>query len=348
MSRVGIVGYGMAGRDIHRGPLTEAGWEIAAVVTGNAERAEQARSDTPGVEIRPTIDALLADRDELGLDLVVIASPSGAHAPNAHAAIVAGVPVVVDKPFALDADQALEVVDHAEREGVPLSVFQNRRYDPEFRTLADVVARGAVGEVIRFEHRWERWRPVPKDRWRERLPADQGGGIVLDLQTHVVDAAVRLFGPVGSVFASIRSITTDADDDAFLALLHESGVESHLITSSVAGAPGPRVRLLGREAAYLLANLEPEPSTFAELANADGSTGWLYRGDEREPVPTVAGGQDEYYRQVATALGAPDPQAAMPVDPHDAVHVMAVIDAARIASDEQRVVEVITPGVRPD
>lgn len=345
MTRVGIVGYGMAGRDIHRGPLLEAGCDVVAVVTGNPERAEQAREDLPGVAVHATLEDLLASPEPL--DLVVVASPSFAHAANAHAVLDAGIPVVVDKPFALDASEALAVVEHAEQAGVPLSVFQNRRYDPEFTTLASVVERGLVGEAFRFEHRWERWRPVPRTRWREQLPAAEGGGILLDLGTHVVDAAVHLFGEVTTVFATIGAITTPADDDVLLVCRHGGGMVSVLGTSSVAGAPGPRVRLLGTSAAYVLSNLEPEPSTVAELASADGATGWLYRGDAREPVATVAGSQADYYRAVVAALGSADPQAAMPVDPYDAVHVMAVLDAARASAAENAVVTVVTPGRRP-
>ena len=71
---------------------------------------------------------------------------------------------------------------HAEASGVPLTVFHNRRYDPEHATVARVVADGLIGTPFRYEMRWERWRPVPKDRWRENASPADGGGILLDLQ----------------------------------------------------------------------------------------------------------------------------------------------------------------------
>ncbi|KRE41000.1 Gfo/Idh/MocA family protein [Knoellia sp. Soil729] len=345
MTRVGLAGYASAGRGIHAPIIAEAGLEIAAVATSNPERRAEVASDFPDALVVDDLDALLAVD---GLDVVVLATPTGDHLEHALKVIEAGVACVVDKPLAVNADDCLTVVDAAERAGVPLTVFQNRRYDPAFTTLATVVADRLAGEVFRCEQRWERWRPVPKDRWRENAAPSDGGGIMLDLHAHLVDSAVQLFGPILTVFATVESHTTAAEDDAFFVCRHESGVVSHLGALSVSGAPGPRVRLLGREAAYIQNEFEGEPNVFADWADADAEhCGWLYRSEEREPVPTTASTQADFYRAVGAALSAPDPQAAMPVDPRDAIHTLAVIDAARVSAEGERVVEVMTPGVRP-
>jgi predicted dehydrogenase len=343
MTRVGLAGYGMAGRDIHAPLVKEAGLEVVAISTSNPQRREAALADHPGVEVVPDLEALLAVD---GLDLVVLATPSGEHAAHALAAIEAGIPVVVDKPLAVDADAALEVVDAAGRAGVPLTVFQNRRYDAEHATLAEVVRSGAIGDVYRAELRWERWRPVPKERWREQAAPEQGGGILLDLHSHLVDAAVQLFGEVESVYAEIHARTTHAEDDAFLACRHTSGVHSHLSATSVAAAPGPRVRVLGSSGAFLLNQFEAEPNIWSDLRDDEGSAGWIFRGEEREPVARQASHQADFYRAVARALAGPDPVGDLPVDPRDAVHTLAVIDAARTSAEGRRVVDVITPGER--
>ncbi len=342
MTRAAIAGYGFAGRDIHAPRLLEAGLEVAAVSTASPERAAAARADLPGVRVVPGLAELLAVPD---VDVVVLATPTGGHAEQVRAVVDAGRPCVVDKPLAVDAPSAAEVVRYAERAGVPLTVFQNRRYDPEQATVARVVADGLVGDPFRYEMRWERWRPVPKDRWRENLPAAEGGGLLLDLHSHLVDAAVQLFGPVESVVATLAARTTVAEDDAFLLCRHVGGVESHLGASSVAAAPGPRVRLLGTEGAYVLADFEGEPHLWSGQADADAAhSGWVYRGQEREAVVRVTSSQADLYRGVARALAGPAPQAAMPVDPWDAVHTLAVIDAARVSAREQRVVRVEGPG----
>ena len=342
--RVGLVGYGGAGRAFHAPLLTAAGLDVAAVVTANPERSAQVREDLPGAAVVPDLAALLSAG---GVDLVVLASPTGAHVAQVHEVVDAGVPVVVDKPLGVDASSALEAVDAAQRQGVPLTVFQNRRYDPEFRTLARVVSERLVGDVLRAELRWERWRPVPKQRWRENAPPEEGGGLLLDLFPHLLDQACVLFGQVETVYAELFAYTTVGEDTAFLSCRHTSGVVSHLGSTSLAAAPGPWLRLLGRQGAFVVGGLNEEPTAFSEWMPSDeGHLGWLVRADgSREPVARVPGDQADFYRQVARALTQPD--AAMPVDPRDAVHTLAVIDAARTSATTGRVVEVVTPGQAP-
>jgi len=341
MTRVALAGYGFAGRDIHAPLLGEAGCQVVAVSTRNPERVDAARADLPGVQVVPGLDELLAVP---GLDLVVLATPSGGHAAQVRSVVDAGLPCVVDKPLAVDAAAAAEVVRYASAASVPLTVFQNRRYDAEHATVARVVSDGLVGIPFRYEMRWERWRPVPKERWREQASPAEGGGILLDLHTHLVDAAVQLFGPVETVFATVAARTTAAEDEAFLVCRHAGGVLSHLGATSLSGAPGPRVRLLGTQAAYVMADFTAEVHVWSGQADADPAhSGWLYRGDRREPVERAGSGQADLYRAVAAALASEDPQAAMPVDPWDAVHTLAVIDAARVSAAQERVVAVVTP-----
>jgi len=341
MMRVALAGFGASGQTIHAPLLHEAGCDVVAVSTSDSTRADAARVEFPGTEVVLRLDDLLVVP---GVDLVVLATPSGGHAAQVRAVVDAGLACLVDKPLAVDAAEAAAVVRYAEAARVPLTVFQNRRFDAEHATVARVVADGLVGTPFRYEMRWERWRPVPKERWREQASATEGGGILLDLHSHLVDAAVQLFGPVTTVFATVDARTTPAEDDAFLVCRHTGGVVSHLGATSLSGAPGPRVRLLGTQAAYVMADFTGEAHVWHGQANADAAhSGWLYRGEERTPVERAAGGQSDLYRAVAAALASDDPQAAMPVDPWDAVHTLAVIDAARVSAAQERVVRVQTP-----
>ena len=341
MTRVALAGFGSSGQTIHAPLLHEAGCEVVAVSTSDAERGAAARAEFAGTRVVPRLDDLLAVP---GVELVVLATPSGGHADQVRTVVDAGIPCLVDKPLAVDAHGAAEVVRYAEAAGVPLTVFHNRRFDPEHATVARVVADRLVGTPFRYEMRWERWRPVPKDRWRENASTSEGGGILLDLHSHLVDAAVQLFGPVTSVFATVDARTTRAEDDAFLVCRHTTDVVSHLGATSLSGAPGPRVRLLGTDAAYVMADFTGETHVWSGQGDEDAAqSGWLYRGDEREPVARGTTTQADLYRAISAALGSDDPQAAMPVDPWDAVHTLAVIDAARVSAAEQRVVTVETP-----
>lgn len=351
--RVGLVGYGSAGRGIHARLLREVGHQVTRVVSRNSARAAAARHDWPDVAVDADVPALLAHAAEL--DLVVIASPTGEHVAHVTAALASGLPVVVDKPLATTVDEAAALARAADETGGRLTVFHNRRWDPEQLTLRALLEAGELGQVHRFERRWERWRPVPQDRWKEN--DTRAGGLLLDLGSHLVDSAVQLFGPVTRVYAELRALTTPAEDDVFLALTHAprsdgTAVVSHLQAGGLVGAPGPRTRVLGDRAAYLVTIFEGEATPFSGLdehpagawhaipgtspSDDDAHEGWLVRGEERVPVRRVPGGHGDYYRAVADWVRGSGPR---PVDPWDAVTTAAVLDAARVSAREGRVVD---------
>lgn len=270
--RVGLIGYGVAGAFFHA-PLVAAtpGLSLSAVVTGNPGRA---------AEVREKYGArAVGDAAELwdSSDLIVVASPNRTHVPLAEAALKAGLPVVVDKPLAATAAQARGLVRLAGELGLMLTVFQNRRWDGDFLTAERLVSSGELGTVSRLESRFERWRPTPKGGWRELGGAEEVGGLLYDLGSHLVDQALRLLGPVTHVYAEsdIRRPGVASDDDTFIALTHAGGARSHLWASAVAPRLGPRFRILGSEAGYvkhgldiqedqLRAGLTPDSSGFGE------------------------------------------------------------------------------------
>lgn len=324
--RIAVVGYGSAGRGIHARLIREAGLEVGAVVVRDPGRTAAARDDWPGVVVHPTLEDLLAGD---GLDLVVLASPSGLHEEQVTAVLEAGIPCLVDKPAATDAAGVERLLDVGRRTGTRWTVFHNRRLDAEQLTLRALLERGELGTVHRFERRWERWRPQPRDRWKENDIV--GGGLLLDLGTHLVDSAVQCFGPVESVYAELRALTTPTEDEVFLSLRHAGGVVSHLEAGSLTGAPGPRTRVLGDQGAYLVTSFEGEPSPFSALDDdaPAGTEGWLVRGADRTSVPRAPGSHADFYRAVPAWLAGGPP----PVDPVDARHVARVLDAARRSAD---------------
>ncbi len=336
--RVGLVGYGSSGRGIHTPLLKELGQHVTVVVTRT--HGDQARADWPRATVVPDVPGLLAHSS--GLDLVVVATATGQHAADVGLLVKAGLPILVDKPLATTERAAFELVRLATQHGARLTVFQNRRWDSEQLTLAAVLARGELGRVHRFERRWERFRPVPQQRWKELDPAS--GGLLLDLGSHLVDSAVQLFGPVATVYAELRALTTPAVDDVFLALTHVPGpdgrqVISHLTAGGLVGAPGPRTRVLGDKGAFLVTSYEAEPTPFALLdegKKVPPHAGWLVRGADVEPVPAAPGGHTDLYRAVVrwAVEGGP-----APVDPLDAVRVARVLDAARVAAEQGRPVK---------
>jgi predicted dehydrogenase len=331
--QVGLAGYGLAGRVFHA-PLIAAteGLELATVVTSNPERRAQAEADHPGVRVVDKAD------DALDADLFVVATPNKSHVPLGLAALEAGLNLVVDKPLAASAAEGRRLADAAREGGLVASVFQNRRFDGDFLTVRRLIESGELGRVLRFESRFERWRPeVKPDAWRELGAPEEGGGLLLDLHSHLIDQALQLFGPVANVYAEIdrRREGVQADDDVFVALTHENGARSHLWASAVTAQLGPRFRILGSEAAYVKWGLDPQENQLSEGLRP-GDPGYGEEGHERygrlgtdaesRRVATERGRYEAYYQQVRDAIsdGAPTPS---PLE--DGVAVLDLIEAAR-------------------
>ncbi|MFB6710815.1 MULTISPECIES: Gfo/Idh/MocA family oxidoreductase [unclassified Streptomyces] len=345
--RVGLVGYGLAGSVFHA-PLIAAteGLALDTVVTSNEERRAQARAEFPGVRFAASPEELWDRADTL--DLIVIASPNRTHVPIATAALRAGLPVVVDKPVAGTAAEARELAALAEERGLLLSVFQNRRWDNDFLTLARLIADGELGDVQRFESRFERWRPQPKGGWRESGDPQEIGGLLYDLGSHVVDQALVLFGPAVRVYAEsdVRRPGAAADDDTFLAITHANGVRSHLYVSATAAQLGPRFRVLGSTAGYVKYGLDPQEAALRAGARPTPGGPW---GEEPEtlwgrigsgespltgggaPIRTQPGDYPAYYAAVTDALRG---RGDNPVTALQAAAALDVLEAARRSARE--------------
>ncbi|HEX7277953.1 MAG TPA: Gfo/Idh/MocA family oxidoreductase [Acidimicrobiales bacterium] len=340
--RVGLIGYGFAGETFHA-PFIEAvgGLELAAVVTSDPERRRRSAAAHPGAVLLGSVDELWPAAADLGLELVVVAAPNRAHLPVSLAALDAGLAVVVDKPLAPTAAEGRRLVEEAARRGLLLTVFHNRRWDGDFLTVRRLAAAGALGDVWRFESRYERWRPHPRlDVWRERADPAEGGGILLDLGSHLVDQAIVLLGRPRSVYAEVarRRPGAEVDDDVFIAVEHDGGARSHLWASSVVPRPGPRFRVLGGHAGYEVGGMDVQEEAL-KRGERPGGPGWgvappdrwgtLGTEDDLAPVPTEPGDYGRFYEGVVAALRAGGPP---PVDPLDAVLTLEVLDAARASA----------------
>ncbi|WP_214106741.1 Gfo/Idh/MocA family oxidoreductase [Acrocarpospora catenulata] len=339
--RVGLVGFGAAGRFFHA-PLIAVtpGLRLAAVVTRDPEKARLVRLAHPDAEVVGAAEELWSRSD-----LIVIASPNRTHVPLAEAALRADLPVVVDKPLAGTAAESRALTALAAERGLPLTVFQNRRWDGDFLTIRRLLPE--LGEVRRLESRFERWRPVPKGGWREQGGPGELGGLLYDLGSHLVDQALQLLGPVTAVYAEsdVRRAGVAAEDDVFLALTHANGARSHLWMSAVAGQLGPRFRVVGADRTYVTWGMDPQedrlragtaPDEKGFGARPEAEWGTLGVLGEVARVPTEPGAYLDFYRGVAAMVRE---KAAPPVDPGGVVAALAVLEAAKVAAAEERVVE---------
>jgi scyllo-inositol 2-dehydrogenase (NADP+) len=339
--RAGIIGYGLAGSVFHA-PLIAStpGMQVAAISTSDPLRRSRARRDYPGAVVYPTAEALLADPSQL--DLIVVATPNRAHVPLGIAAMSAGLPVVIDKPMAASVARAEELLETARRTGKLLTVFQNRRWDNDFLTVRQLIHEQTLGQVVRVESRFERFRPTrAENAWRENADPDDGGGLLFDLGPHLIDQVRLLFGQPTSVYAEsdARRAGAAVDDDTFIALRFSGGEVAHLWASVIPKHPGPRFRIIGTSGVYEKDNLDPQEAALAAGARPS-DPGWGTEPRERWGrvitstgdlsfeglVETVPGSYETFYALLLAALrsGAPPP-----VDPADSLAVLKIIEAAR-------------------
>ena len=329
--KVGIAGYGLAGRSFHAPILAGTNFEVTAVLTTNDVRKRHAKEDFPTVKIVSTIEEL-CDQD---LDLIVIASGNQVHLSQALTAINAGIPTVVDKPMGINVAQTREILDAADSAGVAVTTYFNRKWDSDILTLKRVIRDGQIGRVIRMDSRFERFRPqLNPQSWRENNSPEDGGGLLLDLMPHLISTAIECFGPANLKSSSIRSVRGGADDDCVLVLAHETGVESILSASAVVGAPGPRLRVIGSEGAFVVKELDPQEALLrAGKAPKDGkweedtsSQAFIHRGDSVEEFKTDPGNYASFYSLVHEAIVN---KTAMPISPEEILAVAQIIDKAR-------------------
>lgn len=331
--RTAVVGFGISGRVFHA-PLIAAapGYSLDVIVTADPERAAEAARLHPDARIVPTPDALPALAGNL--DLVILCTPPVTHFDLAATAIAHGLHVVVDKPFVTTAAHGEELITRASNAGVRLTVFQNRRWDADFLTLQRIIAEGALGNVRTFESRFEWWRPDGFGNWRDTASLVEGGGILNDLGAHLIDQAIQLFGPVAESYGETENHghPDGSDTEAFVSLLHQSGVRSRLWMNGMAAQAGPRFHVLGSEAGYTKWGLDSqEPGLAAGLSPLDPAYGvdrpdsWGVLGieGEAEPVPAEKGNYPAFYVELAAALRGQGP---LPVQPSESLEVLKIIE----------------------
>jgi predicted dehydrogenase len=343
--RVGVVGFGLAGRIFHTAVLESTpGLELAYVVE---RTGDEAAKEYPSIKIARSVDELLRD---VGIQLVVIATPSYSHYELAKQCLREQRHVVVDKPFTLKSEEAAELIRMARERKLLLAPFQNRRWDGDFQTVQEVIAGGELGRLVCYESHFDRFRPQPRrDVWRES--GGTGSGILFDLGPHLIDQALALFGAPGNIFADVRiDRENGAADDAFDIRLEYS--TEHRLTvllraTLTACIPGPRFLLHGTHGSFVKWGLDPQedqlkagmkpdaPGFGEEPESAWGELKLSDKGTRR--VPTRRGEYRRFYENVRdTLLGKTE----LVVTPEQAWRTTRLIELARESSGQGRRVKV--------
>ena len=335
--KVALVGYGYVGKTFHA-PLIAAtpGLELHTVVSSDPAKV---RADFPEVAV-VAADLIRALADPT-IDLVVIATPDPLHAGQAHAALAAGKHVVIDKPFTVTLEEARAVAAHAKEVDRSVTVFHNRRWDSDFLTLQALIDRGHLGEIVQYESHFDRYRPLVRDRWREK----PGAGVLLDLGPHLIDQALVLFGKPEAIYADI-AVQKDSGTvgDYFHLLLRYPRLRVLLHASQMTQASNLRLAVHGTRGSFIKSGLDAQEDHLkagmrpgAPGYGDDPRPGVLIQLEDDEPisqaVQPLPADYRAFYAGVREAIlnGAPSP---VPIE--QALRVMDVIDAAQRSAVERR------------
>lgn len=341
--RVGLIGYGYAGKTFHA-PLiaTTPGFAFTHVSSSNAAKVHE---DWPDVQVLPTPDALIECQD---IDLVVVATPNNTHFPLAQKALLAGKHVVVDKPFTLTLNEAKRLDELAKEQGLLLSVFHNRRWDSDFLTVKALLEKQTLGQLAYFESHFDRYRPEVRQRWREQ--GGEGSGIWYDLGPHLLDQALCLFGQPEDITLDTALLRPEAQAvDYFHAALRYPGHRVVLHASMLAAAESPRFILHGTSGSFIKYGLDPQEE---HLKAGKKPTEVDWGVDKRdgvittlqddgallsENIATLPGNYPAFYHAVFHAIvGKGD----NPVKAEEAIHVMALIELGLNSAREKKTVRV--------
>ena len=338
--RVGIAGFGLSGQVFHAPFLKiDPRYSLQKVYERTTNRA---KAEYPEAEIVRSFEELLTD----DIDLVIISTPNDQHIPMATAAIMAGKNVVVEKPITATSEEAEAMCELAEKQGVLLTVFQNRRLDADFLTVKKLMEEGRLGEVLDYKAQFDRFvRGVSRAPWR--AAGGFGVDVLYDLGVHLIDQAYYLFGMPKEVYCDLRTQRPESNGvDNFEVILYYDNCKAILTAGELVAHPGPHYAVYGRRGGFLKYGMDHQENDMlagkrpsAPDWNVDPEECWgtLYydTGDAiaEEKIPTVVSSYSQYYDNLYRAIteGAP-----LLVPPRQSVDVLKIIEAAKRSNAEKR------------
>ncbi|WP_436414835.1 oxidoreductase [Petrimonas sp.] len=346
---VGIIGYGLSGRVFHA-PFIDVvdGYELTKISTANPDRIKMINERYPSTSVVADGQDIINDPD---IDLVIVTSPNTDHFRWAKEALLADKHAMVEKPFTTTVAGADELIELSKKQRKILTVYHNRRFTSDTKTVKKLLDSGLLGEVRDYESHFDRYRPEPRPfgAWREKpLP---GSGIFYDLGSHLIDQTLWFFGMPTAVTAEINSQRPWAKaDDRFDVRLHYPAFTATLKSGMLCKIPGPTYMIHGTNGSYVKYGLDVQEATLDGGAIPEGKN-WGREPEEiwgtinaeyngvkiQGKIESECGDYREYFINLREAIWG---KAAIAVKPEEARNVMKIIELAFQSSEERRTIDV--------
>ena len=339
-----ICSFGMSGRVFHAPFINNhPGFNFYAVL----ERSKNlAREKYPDVKVFRTLEEMLSDE---AVELVVVNTPNKTHYDYTKQALLAGKHVICEKPFTVTVAEAEELIELAASKGVKLSVFQNRRYDSDYKTIKSVVDQKLLGDIVEAELHFDRFKEELSPKLHKEIPGE-GTGVLYDLGSHLIDQAFQLFGKPSAVFADIVAMRTiSLVDDYFELILYYSSFRvrikaSYLVREALPGyvlhgtkgsfiKPKTDVQEIQLQAGKLPTDIDYgiEPETEKGLLHTEVNGKLI-----KEYLPSFNGNYMDYYDAIYQSINN---NAALPVSAEEGKNVIQIIEAAFKSNNEKKVID---------
>ena len=335
---VGLIGFGLSGRYFHSPFLsTNPGFKIKTVVERSKNEAQEF---DPSIENARSVEELLSDER---IDLVFICTPNETHFPYAMDALQNGKHVVIEKPFSATEDEAKQLVAVAKEKGLILTAYQNRRWDSDFLTIKKLIAEDKLGDIVEYECRYDRFRPVvPTESWKEKsVPV---GGNLYNLGPHLIDQALMLFGEPLTVTAEIRSVRPNSEIDDYFDVRLGYADKLVIVKSSLMVYENfLRYHLHGTKGSFIKGGLDPQEETLRKNVlptekpwgvEPENRWGKLYSEEFTGVLESEAGDYAPFYQNVYDAIVD---GAELAVKPEEILSTTRVIDLAFQSSKDKQV-----------
>jgi len=342
--KTALCSFGMSGWVFHA-PFIDI--HPGFTLHGVYERTKQlSKEKYPGVIIYRSLEELLVDEE---VELVIVNTPNYTHYDFTKKALLANKNVVVEKPFTTTTEEAAELIALAKQKGKLITVFHNRRFDSDFKTVQKIVQDGVLGEIVDVEIHFDRYKEELSPKGHKEIPGAATGSLY-DLGSHLIDQALQLFGKPQSVFADVRIIRPiSLVDDYFEVVLYYPNLRVKLKSSYLVREALPAFILHGSKGSFIKTRADIQ-ETSLQAHKVPGASDWGIEPETeqgllhaevngkvvREKVPTLQGNYLDYYEGVYNALRN---NKSVPVPVEDALEVVKIIELAHKSSKERRVVE---------